>query len=177
MKATAATVLAALLLALGWLARGWLSPVPAPVYEVTSIVRDTVKYEVHAPAPLPRYEALPPDTVFRAVDTAAILLAYLTERFYSDTLLNDTSAFIALSETVSRNAIADRRLTFQNRRPTYITTTVVQQPPEMAIYISLLAGRSLAAPMAHVAWRRWQVSAGYNLTSGGMVVGVGYKIH
>jgi hypothetical protein len=152
-----------------------------PAYEVTAIVRDTVKgdsvpYAVIVPVPSVRYASLPPDTVFAKVDTAAILLAYFATRYYSDTLLNDTSAFIALQETVSQNSITERSLMFQNRRPTYITTTMLQPQPQVEVHVSMYAGRELAAPVVQVAWRRWQLSAGYNLQGGGLVGGIGYRI-
>ena len=169
------------LLALGWLLRGWLAPPAAPVYEVAAIRRDTVKgdsvpYAVRVPVPVPRYVEAPPDTVFMHADTAAILADYFLTRRYADTLLNDTSALIALSETVARNRLTARALTFQNRRPTYITTTVLQPEPRARVYAGAMAGRGLAAPMVQVEWRRWSFGAGYNLAGGGVVGGVGYRI-
>jgi hypothetical protein len=116
--------------------------------------------------------------VYVGVDTGAILLAYFATQYYSDTLLNDTSAFIALSEAVSQNRIGSRRLMFQNRRPTYITATTVVQAaePKVQVYASLLAGRELAAPVVQVGYKKWQFSAGYNLHGGGVVGGVGYRV-
>lgn len=167
--------------ALGWFLRGWLAPAAAPVYEVTAIRVDTVWGDsaprvVHVPVPVPRYVALPPDTVFIGADTAAILADYFLTRRYSDTLMNDTSAFIALSEMVTQNSITSRTLTFQNRRPTYITTTTIQPEPRVQVYAGAIAGKGLAAPMVNVEWKRWSFGAGYNLSGGGLVGGVGYRI-
>jgi hypothetical protein len=179
----------AVMLALGWCVRAYLAPCrPAgEAYEVTAIVRDTVKgdsvpYAVPVPAPAPRYVRLPPDTVFVGADTAAILAAYFAARRYRDTLLNDDEALIALEEEVSQNAIAERWLTFQNRRPTAITTTTttVQPPataqPKLGITLGAVAGKGLAAPMLGLEWRQWRISAGYNLAGGGVVGGISYKI-
>jgi hypothetical protein len=167
-------------LTIGWLARGWLSP-PPPACEATAIVRDTIKgdsvpYEVIVPVPSVRYVSLPPDTVFREVDTAAILLAYFATRYYSDTLMNDTSAFIVLDEAVRQSSITGRQLLFQNRRPTYITTTMIQPQPQVEVYVAMFAGKELAAPVVQVEWRKWQFSAGYNLSGGGVVGGIGYRV-
>jgi hypothetical protein len=170
-------------LALGWLAHGWLAPAPPPqVYEVTAVRRDTIKgdsvpYEVRVPVPIARYVALPPDTVFIGADTAAILADYFATRQYADTLMNDTSALIALSEAVSQNRIAERTLTFQNRRATYITTTIVQPAqPKLQLYAGAVAGKGLAAPVVQMGYKRWIVGAGYNLNGGGVIAGVGYKL-
>jgi hypothetical protein len=170
------------MVALGWWLRGRLSPPqPAPL-EVVAIVRDTIKgdtipYAVPVPVPVVRYVALVPDTVFRNVDTAAILADYFITRSYDDTLMNDTSAFIALSETVTQNRIMERTLTFQNRRATAITTTVVQPAqPTIQLYAWVVAGKGLAAPMVQLGYKRWVVGAGYNLNGGGVVGGVGYRI-
>jgi hypothetical protein len=173
------------MVALGWWLRGRLSPPqPAPL-EVVAIVRDTIKgdsvpYAVPVPVPVVRYVALAPDTVFRNVDTAAILADYFITRSYDDTLMNDTSAFIALGETVTQNRIAERTLTFQNRRPTYITTTIVQQQqpaqPTLQLYAGVVAGKGLTAPVVQLGYKRWVVGAGYNLSGGGVVGGVGYRI-
>jgi hypothetical protein len=170
-------------LALGWLALGWLAPAPAPqVYEVTAVRRDTIKgdsipYAVPVPVPVVRYVTLAPDTVFLNVDTAAILRAYFAENLYADTLMNDTSAFIALSETVTQNRIFARSLLFQNRRPTYITTTIVQPaPPKFQLYAGAVAGKGLAAPVVQMGYKRWIVGAGYNLNGGGIVGSASYRI-
>jgi hypothetical protein len=171
-------------LALGWLAHGWLAPAPQPqVYEVAAILRDTIKgdsvpYAVPVPVPIARYVALPPDTIFIGADTAAILADYFATRQYADTLMNDTSAFIALSEAVSQNRIAERTLTFQNRRPTYITTTVVQPAqPKLQLHAGAIAGRGVAAPVVKLTYARWSISAGYNLApSGGAIAGAEYRI-
>lgn len=164
--------------ALGWCGRGRLALAPAPVSVVHDTIKgDSVPYVVTLPTPYPRYVTLPPDTVIRSayIDTAAILADYLAMYRYVDTLLNDTSAFIALDELVTQNRISERVITFQNRRPTYITTTMVQPEPALQLSAGALLGRNLAAPMLQAQWRRWQLSAGYNLQGGGVVVGLGYK--
>jgi hypothetical protein len=112
------------------------------------------------------------------VDTAAILLAYFSTYFYSDTLVNDAETLIALQEEVTQHQVVERILTFQNRRPTLITSTTVVQAaePRVQLYASLLAGRELTAPVVQVGYKKWQFSAGYNLHGGGVVGGVGYRI-
>jgi hypothetical protein len=181
MKIITTILLAAAALTLGWCARGWLSSSPQ-VYEVTAITRDTVKgdsvpYVVRVPVPVVRYVQLAPDTVFLGVDTAAILADYFTTRYYRDTIINDSEALVALSEEVCRNSIIERSVTFQNRRATSITTTIVQPtPPRVQLYAGAIAGKGLTAPVVQVGYKRWMLGAGYNLSGGGVIVGVGYKL-
>jgi len=51
------------------------------------------------------------------IDTLAILADYFSKVKYFDVLLDDSSAFIALAETVYKNRITERELTFINRQP------------------------------------------------------------
>jgi hypothetical protein len=61
-----------------------------------------------------------PTLVYTPVDTTAILADYFDTYFYGDTLMDDTSAFIAVYDQVSQNKIGARQWTFINRRPTEI---------------------------------------------------------
>jgi hypothetical protein len=181
-KSITTILLFAAALALGWCARGWLSSPSPQVYEVTAIVRDTVRgdsvpYVVRVPLPVVRYVQLAPDTVRIDVDTAAILADYFATRYYRDTIVNDSEALIAISEEVSQNSLVERSLTFQNRRATSITTTIVQPPPpKVRLYVGAVAGRGLTAPTVQVAYRRWSLGAGYNLSGGGFIGSVGYMV-
>jgi len=58
------------------------------------------------------------------IDTMAVIVDYFSKYYYADTLKNDTSAFIALYETVQGNKIIDRKYSFQNRRSTIINNNV-----------------------------------------------------
>jgi len=60
------------------------------------------------------------------VDTFQILQSFFEKHYYTDTLKNDTDAFIRVDELVTMNRISERQLTFINRRPTSITTTTIQ---------------------------------------------------
>ena len=61
------------------------------------------------------------DTVKIPADTAAILSDYFAKRVYNDTLLSDSSAFIAVSDTIQFNRrVGLRQLRYINRRPTVI---------------------------------------------------------
>ncbi len=69
------------------------------------------------------------------VDSAAIFEAYAklhhlhyTKNIYSDTLKNDTSALIVLNDTVFKNELQNRSLTYQNRTPVYYITKTLQMP-------------------------------------------------
>lgn len=58
------------------------------------------------------------------IDTIGVIIDYFRKVHYADTIKNDTSAFIAIYETVIGNRITDRSYSFQNRRSTVINNNV-----------------------------------------------------
>lgn len=77
------------------------------------------------------------------VDTAAILRDYFARVVYLDTLKDDSSAFIAILDTVTQNRLQGRKLYYANRKPTSIIHSTAIQPtdPER---LKLYAGAMLA---------------------------------
>ena len=72
------------------------------------------------------------------IDTVGVIIDYFSKYYYADTLKDDSSAFIALYETIYGNRILDRKFSFQNRRATVINN---YYPPDRT---KLLAGTMLA---------------------------------
>lgn len=73
------------------------------------------------------YKPLPKDTVYVEVlaniDTADILKDYHAKKYYNNIYVDDTSAYIAIEDTIFKNELYTSKLTFINRRPTVINTT------------------------------------------------------
>jgi hypothetical protein len=68
---------------------------------------------------------------------SSLLRNYYARVCYRDTLLNDTSALIVLSDTLSQNRIAARKLSFKNKRCSevrYITQRIYPSPPAQRHY-------------------------------------------
>lgn len=104
------------------------TPVPVTQSEVIRIT-DTIPGDAspvvskeYYPVPVPGKTVF--DTVFREVDTLAIMHDYFARKFYSDTLTNDSSMFIVVNDSISRNRIISRKYLTQNRRPVAYSTTV-----------------------------------------------------
>ena len=95
------------------------------VYDTTlKVIRDTVNPPQKV-IPVP-YEVLRDtfwvDTVKIPADTAAILADYFAKRVYADTLLNDSTALIAVLDTIQFNRrVGQRELKYINRLPRVIT--------------------------------------------------------
>lgn len=90
-----------------------------------TIPGDSIPYLVTGEIPDPIKIIVPTtDTLWKNVDTAAILQDYFSTLYYQDTLLNDTSALIVVNDTISQNEIQGRSLLFQNKRPIALTTTI-----------------------------------------------------
>lgn len=100
----------------------------------TIVKADSIPYEVLREVPVPKYVKVPDKSLQAKVDSLIrenkaldALLDYYATRYYADTLLNDSSALIALFDTVSENAIQGRRLMFQNRQPAVIRETIITE--------------------------------------------------
>jgi hypothetical protein len=115
-----------------WLLLKQCSPTYKPIAKY--IPGDSIPYTVYegVPAPyavhytdtIPLYDTIwqQGDTqyVLQPIDTMLILMDYYAKVNYIDTVKNDSSALIVLNETIFKNRISDRVVTFQNRRPTAI---------------------------------------------------------
>jgi len=77
-------------------------------YPVTKVV-------THRPAPEIVYIPIP-----EKVDTGKILTDYYAEKYYYNVLQDDSSAFIAVNDTITQNELSGRSYTFQNRRTTSV---------------------------------------------------------
>lgn len=101
-----------------------------------TVLRDTIIYK-----PRPYYR----DTGqarWMPVDTFAILLDYMTTKYYVDTLQNDTSCLAIIEEKVWQNNLEHIKFRFQNRRQSRVVT-ITPPPPSMADKISLWFGGTL----------------------------------
>ncbi len=79
---------------------------------------DTVRVITQVPKP---YKVIYHDTTtITHMDTAFVIKDYSSYVIYEDTLMNDSLAFISLRDTVYRNRLLNRRLTYYNRQPLII---------------------------------------------------------
>lgn len=86
---------------------------------------DTVKVITQVPKP---YKVIYHDTTtITHVDTAFVIKDYSSYVIYEDTLMNDSLAFISLHDTVYRNRLLNRRLTYYNRQPLIINNISKQK--------------------------------------------------
>lgn len=79
---------------------------------------DTVRVITQVPKP---YKVIYHDTTtITHMDTAFVIKDYSSYVIYEDTLMNDSLAFISLRDTVYRNRLLSRGLTYYNRQPLII---------------------------------------------------------
>lgn len=92
--------------------RGKIQPTPTPKITVkTEIVYDTIKDSIINYVPYLVEKTLPPEIIYKDVDTAAILKDYFTSYYYSDTIIND-SLKIIINDTVYKNSISSRSVKY-----------------------------------------------------------------
>lgn len=116
-------------------------------YTVTSdtlkVYHDTVYRESYSDKPYPVYrDTGSTEYVVLPVDTALIFQAYAalhhkhyTRNIYCDTLKNDTSAFVAIRDTVYKNELLNRQLIYQNRTPVYYITRTITETPKNKLFL------------------------------------------
>lgn len=93
----------------------------------TEYIYDTVKIEKTNYVPVPG--SIEKNVCTSAeIDTAKIIEDYFAKLYYADTLINDTTAFIVVKDSVRENRIISRSFEYQNHRPIQIVNTAVNQP-------------------------------------------------
>jgi len=106
-------------------------------------IYDSTETIKQIPVPYP-VEKLVPYGIPAIVDTNAILADYFSRYVYDRILLDDTSAYISLRDTVSRNRLSRSTLNFINRRPTQIiNNTTITSNPVNKMFVGPVIGGSL----------------------------------
>ena len=102
---------------------------------ITSIIFDTIT--IHDTAYQPKYIYKDTGTTKIIYDTVLILKDYFTKYFYSDTILNDTSAQIIINDTIYKNRIISRLPKVKLYHPV-ITNTILtsERHPERSRRVS-----------------------------------------
>ena len=149
-----------------------------------TIPGDSIPYELITEKPVPVYiDTGSSQFWYLPVDTAAILKDYFAKAIYMDTLMNDTSAFIAIMDTVYMNRLQSRKLYFANRRPTLINTTIYtqsKQDDKLKVYagamVALMPDRTLGGPAVIIATNNGAGSYAYGINTKTHVVTFVYRL-
>jgi hypothetical protein len=105
------------------------------ITKVDTVYQDSLVYK-QLPAPDPdTIKLIDKDTITIPTDTtiferyADLFQKYHSQYIYDDTLKNDSSAFIAVHEIISKNRITRRELYYRNRSPVtvYNETNIINQ--------------------------------------------------
>lgn len=145
------------------------------VYSEIIIPGDSIPFEKIIPGkPYPVYrDTGSTNVVILPADTLQIVMAYLTENFYSITMLDDTGAYIKVDFSVWANEVQDSvKLTFMNRRPWHISQTIVDNKTIEEAKFKVYAGLSVGGWMD-----RFSLSPElYFNISRSHLLGVGYDV-
>jgi len=135
---------------------------PVPIYDTLELpkwFRDTITLK---------------DTLSRldSLRIYNIITDYYTTKTYSDTLKNDSLAFIALDESIRENSIINRSLTYRNNyKP------VVLREDKRGLYGFGTVGRNSARLGVIIDLNhRVNYIGGYDVMTGGVFFGVSYLI-
>jgi hypothetical protein len=110
--------------------------IPKPEIKIVkTTVVDTFKIEIPKYIPKWKTKWLPSDTVYKDVDTTAILADYFATYYYEDSLIND-SIEIRLKDSISQNKITTRSLSCKLLYPTTtIFKTITEKLNQREFYI------------------------------------------
>jgi hypothetical protein len=114
---------------------------PAPPIEPTIITKtdtvwvkgkDSISY-IPVPGPIIYH---PSDTIYKDVDTVAILKDYFAKVIYRDSIKLDSFGYVIIDDTLSRNRILNRSVAFNYKFPVIQTTTEIHYPyvPKTQVY-------------------------------------------
>lgn len=111
-------------------------------------------------------------------DTVLIIRDWLAYRYYSDTLRDDSSAFIAVYDTLTQNKLLGRSYAFQNRRGDNVVE--VEKDLKFRVYAGgFIGGENFEAGLSALAIPgndRFAVRYDYDLINRGHRVGVLWKL-
>lgn len=134
-----------LLIALLFLQRECSRPEPQQPVNTVTIEKyyDTTRYITQLAVPYP-VEKIIHVEIPANVDTSAILREFFSRNVYHRVLKDDTLAFIALQDTVSRNSLGRSSLIYSNRRPTQIITNMtILADPVNKVFVGPAIGGNL----------------------------------
>lgn len=143
-------------------------PVKSDTVRVVTVAVDTVATTIYNDRPVIRYR----DTgrVVERVDTVEVMREFFTTNYYLDTLSEDSSYILVISDTVHRNAINGRSVVFTNLRPKVTVREVITNTEEQR-----KRGALFVAPIIGVGQ-----NGEINLGAGALVLtrrGHGYSFH
>ncbi len=136
------------------------------VYTVDTVV--SVEYK-------PKYiTKVVTDWKYHEIDTAAILQEYFNKNYYQDTLVNDSSLFVEVRDTVSQNQIISRDFSIIRTYPTiYETTTTTNTVEKNELFVGGYIGQDYGLQLQYN-FKKHMIGAGGG--KGGLFVSYSYRI-
>lgn len=155
--------------------------VVAPV--VKKVAGDTVLKSIVKNVPVPYQVYTNQVPVYSYPDSSRyydslVKADYYKSYAYRDTIVNDSSLFIAVSDSVSCNKLVSQKVDYQNRRLTQIITNIYEPAVTQKKY-SIIVGASYVdkigmSPTLMLRTNKFYLSASYRKNC--YVVGLGYQL-
>lgn len=149
----------------------------------SNIVRPEIIYQdtgTHTVTITPHliYEKADTEWIFMDVDTNAILNDYFTERFYLDTIVDDTATFISVSWRTKNNKSDSLKVNWANKRATAINYNVKLNYKEIFGSLEIGANKNNGALWVGLDYRcnKTIYALSYDVFNKGVKVGIKYKL-
>ena len=148
-----------------------------------TVFLDTVKakYKIKKAKPIyidtgsVKYIKLPADSAEITKEYLKLHKAFYSTYFYSDTLKNDSVAFIKINTKITQNKPISYDLKYFNRIPQQIKKTTIL-PYRNSLLIGLDVGNDLIEPNIVYNTKKYYFGAGYNFQHSGLVLKFGINI-
>lgn len=107
------------------------------------------------------------DTIYRDIDTGAIIRNYFSIRIYNDTFDLDSVSTLHLKETVAMNRIRNRFIDYNRKE--------ISVKPKYYIGVGGFAGYNMAGIKGSFTRKNWEFELGYDLINSGIYIGAEKK--
>ena len=146
----------------------------------TVLKRDTIIKHDTIPAPYAVEHIIPTVDSVPYTDSAycrELALKYYAKNIYSDTLFKDSTAVIALKDTVYKNGLCKRALYFKQYKTTMIVTNTIEPVPKLKVFAGIDLSYKLIAPAFMLEYNKYIYKIGFDAVGKVPIFGAYYKIY
>ena len=146
----------------------------------TVLKRDTIIKHDTIPAPYAVEHIVPTVDSVPYTDSAYcrdLALKYYAKNIYSDTLFKDSTAIIALKDTVYKNGLCKRELYFKQYKTTMIVTNTIEPVPKLKVFAGIDLSYELIAPAFMLEHNKYIYKIGFDAVGKVPIFGAYYKIY
>ena len=147
--------------------------IPGDTIPIWDTLRVPAPYYVYSD---PDIITLPPDSMLM-VEYLKLRELYYQVKIYKDTLINDSSLFAMIIDTISKNSLKKRVFGYENRKKTAIYTTInTTVLDNKGLYLGGNMGKNIQNVSIIYQYKNFLFSGGYEFQNKTPVIGCYFKL-